>query len=62
MKLLKEISDETLGLGKSEQTGEKYELRKSARAILLNDKGEIGNAVFKYLQIPQIAWRRSRSG
>jgi len=41
MKLLKEISEATLGLGSAEQLGEEYCLRKSARAILLNEHGEM---------------------
>ncbi len=40
MKLLAEISEQSLGLGDSaEQLGATYRLRKSARAILLNDAG-----------------------
>ena len=39
MKLLEEISEATLGLGESEQFREQYELRKSARAILLKEDG-----------------------
>lgn len=42
MKLLKEISEGSLGLTNDfAQLGTNYELRKSARAILLNDKGEM---------------------
>ena len=41
MKLLKEISEGSLGLGEVEQLGEQYRLRKSARAILLNEQGEM---------------------
>jgi ADP-ribose pyrophosphatase YjhB (NUDIX family) len=41
MKLLNEISDKSLGLGEAEKLGAQYQLRKSARAILLNDKGEL---------------------
>ncbi len=41
MKLLAEISDATLGIGTSEIMGETYELRKSARAILIDTKGNI---------------------
>jgi len=39
MKLLAEISDRTLGLGSEELLFSRYELRKSARAILLNTDG-----------------------
>lgn len=42
MKILKEISEGSLGLSDQfEKFGEFYELRKSARALLFNDKGEI---------------------
>lgn len=41
MKLLAEISDTSLGLREEEILGKKYELRKSARAILLNAENEI---------------------
>lgn len=41
MKLLNEISEKSLGLGGVEKLGALYQLRKSARAILLNDKGEM---------------------
>lgn len=41
MKLLAEISDQHLGLGSSEQLGKDYTLRKSARGIVLNSKGEM---------------------
>jgi 8-oxo-dGTP diphosphatase len=41
MKLLAEISDATIGIGASEQLGEHYQLRKSARVILENEVGEI---------------------
>ena len=42
MKLLKEISEETLGLsGGFEQLGSEYKLRKSARAVVLNGRGEM---------------------
>ncbi len=41
MKILAEISDATLGIGESEQLKSSYELRKSARVILLNETGEI---------------------
>jgi len=46
MKLLNEITERTLGLGEAEQLGVKYTLRKSARAILLN---EIGDMATQYL-------------
>ena len=41
MKILAEISDKTVGLGPKESLGTQYELRKSARVILLNEAGEI---------------------
>ncbi|MES2749560.1 MAG: NUDIX domain-containing protein [Patescibacteria group bacterium] len=41
MKLLKEISDYTVGLGPKESLKTQYELRKGARVILVNDAGEI---------------------
>ncbi len=42
MKILKEISEGTLGLtSEFEQLGSTYELRKSARVILLNSEGEM---------------------
>lgn len=47
MKLLKEISEGTLGMGEPEQLGVQYELRKSARAVVLNDRGEMA---VQYLQ------------
>ena len=39
MKILLEINDADLGIGNLPVLGQKYELRKSARAILLNDEG-----------------------
>lgn len=41
MKILAEISDYTLGIGPKESLKTQYELRKSARVILLNADGEI---------------------
>ncbi len=41
MKLLTEISDFTVGLGSKEVLGTQYELRKSARVILVNEAGDI---------------------
>ncbi len=42
MKILKEISEGSLGLSSEfEQLGSTYELRKSARVILLNSKGDM---------------------
>lgn len=41
MKILAEISEESLGFGEREILGKNYELRKSARAILFNNQGEI---------------------
>jgi 8-oxo-dGTP diphosphatase len=41
MILLKELSDKSVGIGVSEKLGENYQLRKSARVILENEKGEM---------------------
>jgi 8-oxo-dGTP diphosphatase len=41
MKLLKEISDASVGLGSAEELKSHYELRKSARVILINEAGEL---------------------
>jgi len=41
MKIIREISDATLGIGLDVCLGEKYELRKTARAVLVNETGEI---------------------
>lgn len=41
MKLLAEISDNTVGIGPIESLKAQYELRKSARVILSNEAGEI---------------------
>lgn len=46
-KLIKEISDASLGIGAGISLGEKYELRKSARAVLLNDNGEMATMFLK---------------
>ncbi len=43
--LLLEITDRDLGLGEGELFNTNYELRKSARAILLNDKGEMATQI-----------------
>lgn len=48
MKLLAEISDGSLGLSDQfEQLGASYELRKSARAILLNTEGQMATQYLK---------------
>ena len=55
MKLLAEISEATLGLGEAEQLRVHYELRKSARAILLNEQGEMATqylATYTYHKLP----------
>ena len=55
MKLLAEISEATLGLGVAEQLGSQYELRKSARAILLNEEGKMATqylARYNYHKLP----------
>ncbi len=41
MKILQEITDDSLGLGPAPRLGERYELRKTARAVLLNEKDEM---------------------
>jgi len=41
MKLLQEISEKSLGISEAEILDETYRFRKSARAVLLNDKHEI---------------------
>ncbi len=55
MKLLAEISEATLGLGEGERLGAQYELRKSARAILLNEQGEVATQYltkYNYHKLP----------
>ncbi len=48
MKLLAEISEGTLGLSQEyEQMGAEYQLRKSARAILLNAEGKMATQYLK---------------
>jgi len=48
MKILKEISEGSLGLSDEfEKFGDTYELRKSARAILLNAQGEMATQYLK---------------
>lgn len=48
MKILTEISDGTLGLSDTfEQLGETYTLRKSARAVLLNEAGDMATQYLK---------------
>lgn len=48
MKLLAEISEGSLGLSdQHEQLGTEYQLRKSARAILLNEEGNIATQYLK---------------
>lgn len=41
MKLLKEISERSLGISDKEPLGATFRFRKSARAVLLNDKNEV---------------------
>ncbi len=50
MKLLAEITDATIGIGEAEKLGESYRLRKSARAVLLNDEGLMA---VQHLSVPQ---------
>lgn len=56
MRLLKEISEGTLGLSDEfEQLGTQYELRKSARAIVLNDQGQMATQhlkIYTYHKLP----------
>lgn len=55
MKLIAEISEKTLGIGEGEQLGASYALRKSARAILLNEKGEMATqylSTYTYHKLP----------
>ncbi len=55
MKLLAEISEATLGLGEGERLGTQYELRKSARAILLNEQGGVATQYltkYNYHKLP----------
>ncbi len=56
MKLLAEISEGSLGISEQfEQLGSNYKLRKSARAILLNEKGEVATQylnVYNYHKLP----------
>lgn len=56
MKILNEISEKTLGIGEQDaQLGSNYTLRKSARAILLNEAGEMATqyiATYTYHKLP----------
>ena len=56
MKLLAEISEGTLGLSDQfEQLGSEYQLRKSARVILLNKQGDMATQyvkTYKYHKLP----------
>jgi len=56
MKLLAEISEDALGLtGGREQLGTRYELRKTARAVLLNAKGQMATqylTTYHYHKLP----------
>jgi len=56
MKLLKEISEGTLGLtNQFEQLGSEYQLRKSARAIVLNEHGQMATQylnTYTYNKLP----------
>lgn len=49
MRLLTEINDETLGIGEAEQLNTTYIVRKSARAVLFNEVGEVA---IQHLSIP----------
>ncbi|MEZ4200805.1 MAG: NUDIX domain-containing protein [Candidatus Paceibacterota bacterium] len=56
MKILKEITDNTVGLSNEvEKFGTPYELRKSARAIVLNEHGEMATQylnTYTYHKLP----------
>lgn len=55
MKLLAEISDRSLRLGDHEILGQTFECRKSARAILLDDKGNMATQylnTYTYHKLP----------
>lgn len=55
MKLLLEISDNDFGLGSSERFDKPYRLRKSGRAIIFNDKGEVAiqfSSKYNYHKLP----------
>ncbi len=55
MKILNEISEKTLGLGEAEQLGSNYTLRKSARAILLDNEGNMATqylSTYTYHKLP----------
>lgn len=56
MKLLKEISEGSLGLSDQfEQLGNSYALRKSARGIVINEKGEMATQylnTYSYHKLP----------
>lgn len=56
MKILNEISEKTLGIGElGDQLGSDYRLRKSARAILLNEAGEMATqylSTYTYHKLP----------
>ncbi len=55
MKLLAEISDKSLGLDDIEILGQEYTLRKSARAVLINDEGLIATQYlnkYEYHKLP----------
>jgi ADP-ribose pyrophosphatase YjhB (NUDIX family) len=55
MKLLAEITAKSLGLGDSEKLGGTYELRKSARVILLNNEGLMATQyleTYQYHKLP----------
>ncbi|MCD5384511.1 MAG: NUDIX domain-containing protein, partial [Candidatus Pacebacteria bacterium] len=56
MKLLKEISEKSLGVDAAgDVLGESFKVRKSARGILFNDKGEVSLqfvSKFNYYKLP----------
>ncbi len=56
MKLLAEITDEYVGLeGGAEKLGEKYEFRKSARVVLLNNEGKMATQYLKNYSYHKLA-------
>lgn len=55
MNLLAEITEKDLGIGETEILGGSYELRKSARAILLDETGKMATQylnTYKYHKLP----------
>lgn len=51
MRLLCELNDKMLGLGEAESFEKNYKLRKAARAVILNEKGQIA---YQFLTRPHL--------